>query len=66
MRIHRDCNEGNEDNGLCDAAVPLSDQPIQELSWTRFVASCTEPELIQYLKEHRLYANDPVESEVKL
>ena len=44
----------------------MSDQPIQELSWTRFVASCTEPELIQYLKEHRLYANDPVESEVKL
>ena len=53
-------------NRLCDAAVSLCDQDIQELSWTSFVASCTEPELIQYLKERRLYVNDPVESEVEL
>lgn len=53
-------------NRLCDAAVSLCDQDIQELSWTSFVSACTEPELIQYLKERRLYVNDPVESEAEL
>ncbi len=33
------------------------------MSWTTFVAGCTEPELVQYLKERRLYVNDPVDDE---
>lgn len=39
---------------------------VKSLSWTTFVSTCTEPELIQYLKERRLYVNDPTESEVEL
>ena len=31
-----------------------------------FTADITEPELIPYLKERRLYLNEPVESEVEL
>ena len=36
------------------------------MSWSDFTAGITEPELIQYLKERRLYLNEPVESEVEL
>ena len=31
-------------------------------AWTDFVAGCTAPELVQYLKERRLYVSDPVEA----
>lgn len=44
-------------------AISLSDDEVKGLSWTAFVAGCTEPELIQYLKERRLYVNELVESE---
>ena len=30
------------------------------MSWSEFVSGVTEPELIQYLKERRLYVNEPV------
>ena len=53
-------------NQLCSVAFVLSDDEIKNLSWTTFVAGCTQPELIQYLKERRLYINEPVESEVDL
>ena len=48
---------------ICDVALFLSDDQIKEMSWTTFVSGCTAPELVQYLKERRLYVNDPVESE---
>lgn len=48
---------------ICNVALLLSDAEIRDLSWTSFVIECTQPELIQYLKERRLYVNDPVESE---
>ena len=38
----------------------FSDQEVQDLTWSDFVASCTQPELVQYLKERRLYVNEPV------
>ena len=44
----------------------LSDDEIRNLSWSGFVGSVSKPELIQYLKERKLYINDPVESEVEL
>lgn len=53
-------------NHICDVAIFLSDDELKALSWSEFVSSVTEPELIQYLKERRLYLNDPVESEVDL
>lgn len=45
---------------ICDAALYLSDQEVQALTWSDFVAGCTAPELIRYLKERRLYVSDPV------
>ena len=51
---------------ICSLAMRLSDDEIRNLSWSGFVGSVNEPELIQYLKERKLYINDPVESEVEL
>ena len=45
---------------ICDVALFLSDQEAQDLTWTDFAASCTQPELVRYLKERRLYVNEPV------
>lgn len=50
-------------NKLCDVALSMSDEEMTALSWTSFVTSISEPELIQYLKERRLYVNEPVEAE---
>jgi len=50
---------------ICDVAVFLSDEEVQAMAWTTFVSGCTQPELVQYLKERRLYVNEPVESEVE-
>lgn len=51
---------------VCDVALCLSDQEMQELTWTDFVAGCTAPELVQYLKERRLYVSDPVTAEAEV
>ena len=48
---------------ICDVALFMSDDELKAMSWTTFVAGCTQPELVQYLKERRLYVNEPVESE---
>lgn len=51
-------------NRICDAAVLLDDVDFQNMSWTSFVSGCQDlPELVLYLKERRLFVNDPVESE---
>ena len=47
---------------IIDCALYLSDEEMQQLSWTTFVSGCQAPELIRYLKERRLYVNEPVES----
>ena len=41
----------------------LCDADLQALSWSEFVSKINEPELIQYLKERRLYVNDAIEIE---
>ena len=48
---------------ICDVALFMSDDELKAMSWTTFVAGCTQPELVRYLKERRLYVNEPVESE---
>ena len=48
---------------VCDVALCLSDDEVKSMSWTTFVSGCTAPELVQYLKERRLYINEPVECE---
>ncbi len=45
---------------LCEVAVSMSDQELQDMSWFDFLDQITETELIQYLKERRLYVNEPV------
>ena len=51
---------------ICDVAVSLSDEELTAMSWTTFVSGCTRPELIQYLKERRLYVNEPAQAEVEV
>lgn len=51
---------------ICDVALYLSDDEIKSMSWSAFVSGCTAPELVQYLKERRLYINDPVVAEEDL
>ncbi|MBE6561629.1 MAG: zinc-binding protein [Ruminococcaceae bacterium] len=53
-------------NRICDLAIFLSDSEIRNLSWPTFVAGVTEPELIQYLKDRRLYVSEPVETEEEI
>ena len=48
---------------ICDVAICLTDDQIKAMSWTTFASGCTQPELVRYLKERRLYVNEPVESE---
>lgn len=47
-------------NHLCKVAISLSDAELQDMSWFDFLDCIEEPELIQYLKERRLYVNEPV------
>ena len=52
-------------NQICDVAFLLPDEIMQDLTWSLFVSGLSEedtPELIQYLKEQRLYVSDPVEA----
>lgn len=51
-------------NHICDVAVSMSDNEVQEMGWYDFLNGITEPELIQYLKERQLYVNEPIETEV--
>ena len=52
---------------ICAMATCLNDDELKQLSWTTFVAGCTQyPELVQYLKERRLYINDPVQAEAEV
>ena len=38
----------------------MTDEEMQTLTWSDFVAGCKAPELVQYLKERRLYVNEPI------
>jgi len=42
-------------------AVSLSDEGLQKLSWSEFVSNIRDAELIQYLKERKLYVNEEIE-----
>jgi len=53
-------------NCICDVALTLSDDELKSMAWTSFVAGIQPeqyPELVQYLKEQRLYINEPIETE---
>ena len=53
-------------NRVCDVAIALSDDELKAMSWSAFVSGCTQPELVQYLKERRLYVNEPVCAEEEI
>lgn len=50
-------------NTIVDVAINLTDEEINHQSWSDFVSTIEETELIQYLKERNLYINEPVMSE---
>ncbi len=52
-------------NHLCEVAISLSDTELQDMSWFDFLDRIEEPELIQYLKERRLYVNEPVNTNME-
>ena len=45
---------------ICDTALSMTQDELEALSWSEFVSSIRYPELIQYLKERRLYVNEAV------
>ena len=50
-------------NKICDIAIRMTDEELTSLNWCDFVSSIEETELINYLKERRLYVNEPIEYE---
>jgi hypothetical protein len=45
-------------------SICLNDEELKRLSWSTFVGGCEQyPELVQYLKERRLYVNEPVQAD---
>ena len=53
-------------NKICDVALSMSEREIDSMSWSEFVRSIEEEELIQYLKERRLYINADVKSKEEI
>jgi peptide methionine sulfoxide reductase MsrB len=50
-------------NEICEVALFMSDEDVSKLGWPDFMDRITPdkyPELITYLKERRLYLNEPV------
>jgi hypothetical protein len=53
-------------NEICEVACCLCDDELARLTWTDFCArigNLEYPELVQYLKERRLYISDPISAE---
>lgn len=51
---------------LCSVAISLSEEQLQALSWSDLMLGISEeqyPELVQYLKERRLYVNEAIAAE---
>jgi hypothetical protein len=53
-------------NAIINVALDYSEDGLHKLSWSEFVSSIREPELIAYLKERRLYINESTETEEDL
>lgn len=48
---------------ICRVALTMSEEEIDSISWYEFVNSVRYAELIQYLKERRLYINEEIHAE---
>ena len=53
-------------NEICDLAINLTEDEVQKLSWSEFVETIEAPELIQYLKERKLYVNEETNTEEEI
>jgi hypothetical protein len=53
-------------DAICDLAIHLTDNGIAKMSWSEFVDAIEAPELIQYLKERKLYINEDINTEEDL
>ncbi len=53
-------------NEICNVAIDFSEEELSHLSWFDFVERIQHAELIAYLRQHRLYLNDPVACEEDL
>lgn len=53
-------------NTIINVALNYSEDGLHKLSWSEFVSIIKEPELIQYLKERRLYINEDINTEEDL
>ena len=53
-------------NRLLDIAMTMDETEIAAQSWSDFVQTITEPKLIQYLQERRIYVNELIESEEEI
>ena len=51
---------------ICNLAMRLTEHELKALSWSEFVCGIKEPELIQYLKERRLYVNEIINNEEEM
>lgn len=50
-------------NSIINTALNYSEEGLHKLSWSEFVSSIKEPELIAYLKKRRLYINEIEDTE---
>ena len=48
---------------ICSVAYSISEEELESLSWFKFIDMIDYPELIRYLKERRLYQNEPINTE---
>ena len=53
-------------NEICNVAIDFSEEELSHLSWFDFVERIPHTELIAYLRQRRLYLNDPVACEEDL
>lgn len=51
---------------ICETAMEMTDEEITALSWPEFIEGIEHEELIQYLKERRIYINEIVENEEEM
>ena len=51
---------------ICSVAYSISEEELESLSWFKFIDMIDYPELIRYLKERRLYPNEPVNTEEEM
>jgi hypothetical protein len=53
-------------NAIIDTALYYSEEGLHKLSWSEFVSNIKEPELIQYLKERKLYINENIDTQEEM